>query len=85
MKREWLAVMRDAAVPRRYRLRVRERLLVIDYEKDFQRWTAKRKVELLLQLIRARRRSSTPAGSMTSSSRRSRAGWRRSSRPASAA
>src|SRR5262249_59613730 len=31
MKREWLAVMREAAVPRRYRLRVQERLLVIDY------------------------------------------------------
>ena len=30
MKREWLAMMRDAAVPRRYRLRVQERLLVID-------------------------------------------------------
>src|SRR5215813_4547860 len=31
MKREWLTVMRDAAVPRRYRLRVQERLLVIEY------------------------------------------------------
>ena len=31
MKREWLAVMRDAAVPRRYRLRVQERLLVLEY------------------------------------------------------
>jgi transposase len=31
MTREWLAVMRDAAVPRRYRLRVQERLLVLEY------------------------------------------------------
>lgn len=31
MKREWLAVMRAAAVPRRYRLRVQERLLVLEY------------------------------------------------------
>src|SRR5258705_1951734 len=31
MKREWLAVMRDAAVPRRFRLRVQERLLILEY------------------------------------------------------
>src|SRR5437773_10631420 len=31
MKRESLALMREAAVPRRYRLRVQERLLVLEY------------------------------------------------------
>lgn len=31
MRREWLAVMRGGAVPRRYRLRVQGRLLVLEY------------------------------------------------------
>jgi hypothetical protein len=31
MKAQWLAVMKEARVPKRYRLRVRERLVVLEY------------------------------------------------------
>jgi hypothetical protein len=53
-------------------------------EKEFQRWTAKRKVELLLQLIKGETKLVDACRSMTSSSRRLRAGWRRFSKPGSA-
>jgi hypothetical protein len=47
--------------------------------KEFQRWTAKRKVELLLRLIRGEKKLvDVCRASTTASSPRSRRGWTRS-------
>ncbi len=67
MKREWLAVMREAAGPRRYRLRVQEWLLVLEYatgngvrpasrrfgctSRTIRRWRARWRVDSVRGLI----------------------------------